>query len=134
MEQRDYILREIEKISVLILGLLGRLKRAPDNFLFEQERESVSGEFESAVGMNINDVIASDIEDLPKLLSNEKGFDFRNMELLADLLEEFSSNMEAGEQKMAIEKAVFLLETVDKEGKEFSFDRQIKLNEFRAML
>ena len=131
MEQRDYILREIEKISVLILGLIARLREAKAENRLDRERDSVSDEFESSSNVNIYKVIGSDLEDLPGLLSNDLGFDFRNMELMADLLIEFSSNMDEDQRRMAIEKSVFLLELVDRESKVFSFERQIKITELK---
>jgi hypothetical protein len=131
MEQRDYILREIEKISVLILGLIARLREAKAENRLNKERDSVSEEFESSSDVNIYKVIGSDLKDLPDMLSNDSGFDFRNMELMADLLIEFSTNMDEGQRRMAIEKSVFLLELVDRESKVFSFERQIKINELK---
>jgi hypothetical protein len=131
MEQRDYILREIEKISVLILGLIARLREAKAENRLDKERDSVSEEFESSSDVNIYKVIGSDLKDLPGMLSNDSGFDFRNMELMANLLIEFSTNMDEGQRRMAIEKSVFLLELVDRESKVFSFERQIKINELK---
>lgn len=131
MEQRDYILREIEKISVLILGLIGRLRKAKSENRFEKEMVSVSEEFESSTEVNIYNVIGSELADLPGMLSNELGFDFRNMELMAELLIEFSSNMDEDQRRTALEKSIFLLELVDKESKVFSFERQIKINKLK---
>jgi len=41
MEQRDYLIRKIEKIGTVLLAMIGQLKRI-DNFQqFEQEKEMI---------------------------------------------------------------------------------------------
>ena len=134
MEQRDYIIREIEKISILILGLIGRLKRIETLKMFEYERGLILDEFESSTGINIDSVIHTETGDIKKLFTREKGFDYRNMELMADLLFEFSNVMQGRERTLSIEKAIFLLELVDSEGKVFSYERRIKLDELKSLL
>ena len=84
--------------------------------------------------LDIFKLIGTDLDTIDSLLRKEGSFDFRNIELLSELLVEFSRNMEEKDRRMTVEKAIFLLELVNKEGKTFSFERQIKLNKFKSLL
>jgi len=131
MEQRDYILREIEKISTMLLGLLGKLRRIKSQVVFENERADFKNEFKESMGISIDMIIESDMNKLKGLLTKEKGFDFGNIDLLADLLYEFSLLMDRCDRKETLEKSIALLEYVDEEGKVFSMDRKVRIEEIR---
>lgn len=131
MEQRDYIIREIEKISTLLLGLLGKLKRIKSQVVFENERIDFKNEFKEGTGVSIDDIIAGDINKLKGVLTKENGFDFGNIDLLAELLYEFSLLMDRSDRKETLEKSIVLMEYVDQEGKIFSLDKKIRIEEIR---
>ena len=127
MEQRDYILREIEKISVVLLAITGKLKKVISKKDFEQEREMLDHDLDQSVGLNIDQLLTLSEEELKSVLNQERGFNFDNLEYLSDLLAEMAVLMEEDESKLAYKKAHYLLEWVDKEGKIFSFERQSKI-------
>lgn len=91
MERRDYLLREIEKIGVLLRALRQKL------FGGEKENFSVAPEWQIA---NLKEMLLSDTNlDLDKLLSLDQkktqaylselpGFNVSNIELLAETLAE----------------------------------------------
>lgn len=134
MEQRDYLIREIEKISVLVLGMLGRLKQRIAGKQFEFEDESMFNEFEEETGLNINQILAANYDDIESLLPKEKGFSYSNIELIAELLVEFSRTVDDGSCQTCLEKAILLLQWVDREGKIFSFERTARIAEIRSLL
>ena len=131
MEQRDFIIREIEKISTLILGLLGKLKQISSQVVFENERIDFKNEFEEGTGVSIDDIIAGDINKLKGVLTKENGFDFGNIDMLAELLYEFSLLMDRSDRREMLEKSIVLMEYVDQEGKIFSMDRKFRIEEIR---
>ncbi len=131
MEQRDYIIREIEKISTMLLGLLGKLRVIKSQVVFENERRDFINEFEESVGVSIDEIISADLNDLKGMLTREKGFDFGNIDILSDLLYEFSLLMDRCDRKETLEKSIILLEYVDQEGKIFSMERKVKIEELR---
>jgi hypothetical protein len=134
MEQRDYILREIEKISTLILGMLGRLKAISSPKQFEQEREALFGEFKEVTGLSIDDILAADPGQVRDLLTDKRGFNLSNIDSLADLLYEFSYTLEADESSQCIQKAIMLLEWLAMEEKTFNLDRERRLADYRKEL
>ena len=134
MEQRDYILREIEKISTLVLGMLGKLKAITKPQQFEQQKEALFSEFQNKSGISIDMILAADADKLGTMLSKEKGFDSYNIDILSELLFEFSFNVEEEERKTCILKAIMLLEWVAAQEKTFDLEREKKLSYYRSEL
>ena len=134
MEQRDYILREIEKISVVILAILGKLRRKESGVLFEQERELMNDEMKEASGFGVDDILEMSTDDLTEKLTREKGFDESNIENLAEVLVLFGSEMKGKEKSAIIEKAVLLLELTDRISATYSFERSARISELKRML
>ncbi|MBN1388317.1 MAG: hypothetical protein JW965_07715 [Bacteroidales bacterium] len=128
MEQRDYILREIEKISVMLLGMLGKYKRIMSEKQFEQERAMIDNELKEAGELSIDKLLSFTEEEIISFIDQNKGFDQGNMELLADLLIAFAKNLHENESINLIKKAVLILEHIDSKTKTFSLERSLKIN------
>ncbi len=128
MEQRDYILREIEKISVVILAILGKFKRIKSKKQFEQERTMIDNQLEETSGLTIDKLLSFTEEEIILFIDVNEGFDPGNMELLADLLIAFAENSPENESRNLINKALIILEYVDRETKTFSMERSSKIS------
>ena len=131
MEQRDYILREIEKISILLLALIGKLKSLTQNKLFEQERGMIDDQLEEFTGMDIDKLLSLSHEELRSSLGKEKGFDLSNLENLSELLTLMADRMNLEEAIMANSKALLILEWIDEESKTFSLERRSRMMEIK---
>ena len=134
MEQRDYILREIEKISVLILAILGKFKKIKSKKQFEDEWSMIDSELKDSTGLTIESLLSVPEEDLLSYLAGRKDFDTGNMELLAGLLVAFEGNMDRDEGRILLKKAIGILEYIDRETRTFSMERAMKINELKAKL
>ncbi|MEE4215953.1 MAG: hypothetical protein V2I34_12880 [Bacteroidales bacterium] len=134
MEQRDYILREIEKISVVILAILGKFKKIKSKKQFEDERSMIDSELKDSTGLTIESLLSVPEEDLISYLAGRKDFDTGNMELLAGLLVAFEANMDRDEGRTLLKKAIGILEYIDRETRTFSMERSMKINELKAKL
>lgn len=134
MEQRDYILREIEKISVVILAILGKFKQIKSKKQFEDERSMIDNELKDSIGLTIDSLISLKEEDLISFIADRKDFDTGNMELLAGLLVAFEANMDRDEGHTLLKKASGILEYIDRETRTFSMERAMKINELKAKL
>ena len=129
MEQRDYILREIEKISVLLLGLLGRLRRAERRQLFEEERALIDDDLSKASGLTIDDLLSIDTDKIASLLSSTPGMESTNLEKLAEILYLFANNCAPSERLKLLKRAAAIISFVDNESRTFSFERAALLSE-----
>lgn len=134
MEQRDYMLREIEKIGAMILAMIGKLKGASGSTEFEAAVEMIDADIEEITGIPAGEIIMMPPGDFIQRLSNNTGFNEANMENMADLLTEMAMGMSKDESASARRKAIILLEWIDEHGRTYSFDRQSKLAELRGLV
>lgn len=134
MEQRDYILREIEKISVVLLAILGKFRRIKSKKLFEQERVRIDIDLKESTGMTFEDILSFSQEDLISFLNTTKGFDKRNMEMLSDLLVLFAENINEKDGRNLINKAVSILEYINHKTRTFSIERSSKIKRLKEKL
>ncbi len=134
MERRDYLLREIEKIGVLMRALRQKL------FGGEKENFSVAPEWQMA---NLKEMLLSDTNlDLDKLLSLDQqntqtylselsGFNVTNIELLAETLAEIGFEHHS---TPFLAKALQLYEICNRLDKTWSPERELnirKITEFQ---
>mgnify|MGYP006283503713 CR=1 FL=1 len=134
MEQRDYILREIEKISVVILAILGKFRQIKTQKQFEEQRSMIDSELEDSTGLTIDILLSLPEEDLISFIAGRKDFDAGNMELLARLLVVFEAKLEENASRNLISKAIRILEYIDHETRIFSMERAMKINELKGRL
>lgn len=134
MEQRDYILREIEKISVMLLAMLGKFKRIKSKKQFEQQRAMIDSELKEARELSIDRLLSFTEEELISYIDKNKGFNPGNMELLADLLNVFSKNLPENESSNLLNKALLILEHIDHKTRTFSMERSLKLKSLKEKL
>ena len=133
MEQKDYILREIEKISTLLMYLIGKF--IPAKSIEEQQltEELINKELKERYGNDLDYILSLEETDFEIILTQNKGFNFENLELLADLL--FTIGNDDFESKTNyLKKALELYEYIDKKSKTFSFERISKIEEIKKLL
>lgn len=125
MEQKDFILREIEKISAIMLYLLGKFVPAKSIEEQQQTEKLINAELKEQYGNDLEYILRLEEKDFEVEFSRNKGFNFENTELLADLL--FTLGNDDFEIKTDyLKKALDLYEFIDKKSKTFSFERQEK--------
>jgi hypothetical protein len=134
MEQRDYILREIEKIGMMLLAIVGRLRKAATRREFEQEMELIDIDIKELFGMSIISLVRLPDEQFFPILENSAAYNDTNIELLSDMLSEVAGGLEKGDSEAALLKAIKLIEFADVRSRTFSFDRQSKLDSLKARL
>ena len=132
MEQKDYILREIEKISVLILGMLGKLNREslPHSEKSELPFDDLKKEFEGSTGLDLEKIIDSSDLNFSKMLRKEDGFDENNIELLADLLAAIELDNKERENELK-RTARNLYEYLNIHSRTYSYQRVIKIGRLK---
>ncbi len=133
MEQKDFILREIEKISTLLMYLIGKF--VPAKSIEEQQltEELINNELKEHYGNDLNYILKLEEKDFETEFSQNKGFNFENIELLADLLYTIGNdNIEI--QLAYLQKALVIYEYIDKKSKTFSFERINKINSLKSII
>ena len=132
MEQRDYILREIEKIHVVLQSLLGRITGGstglpPLNKDFEQLNKQMIND----TRVDLNVLLKSGPNQMDNIFKKEYGYSEANIELFADMLAEMAKKAEGPLKDQLNQKALETYEFVDSISNSFSFDRRKKMDVLR---
>ena len=133
MQQKDFILREIEKIGTLLRYLIGKLIPSSSVKNSEETIELINRELVENSDFNINEILSLSIKDFDEVFTQGKGYSFENVELLADLLYTIGNNqvtINIGYLKKALE----LYEYINEKSKTFSFERRGKIDKIRTLL
>ncbi|MDD3034265.1 MAG: hypothetical protein PHT25_06680 [Bacteroidales bacterium] len=129
MEQKDYILREIEKIAAILGTIRQKLFGGSDNLSLSVEKQ-----FEDTKDMLLNDA-GFDLEKFMSLdkvegnayLSSIKGFSIDNIELLAECVAGIGSGSKSDFSRQYYEKALQLYQYCNDKSKTFSLEREEKI-------
>ena len=136
MQQKDYILREIEKIGDLIMGLLGKLKKSigsPEVSIGEKI-EDAQEVLHNEIGFDLALFISLAEAEVGHYLSEFQGMNTKNRELLADLLKETGEQYAGEAGTIYLEKALIMLELCKLEDRTYSLDREHKIEEIKQLL
>ena len=133
MEQKDFILREIEKINVMLQYLIGKF--VPAKTIQDQQttEELINIELKEKYGNDLDYVINLNQSEFDTEFTKNKGFTFDNIELLADLLFTLGNNEYSKDPKY-LRKALELYNYIDLKSKTFSFERTNKMKTLRNLI
>ncbi|MCB2221658.1 MAG: hypothetical protein KQI35_14775 [Bacteroidetes bacterium] len=133
MEQRDYILREIEKIGAMIAGLIGKMIPLKEKgFLEEDEWIDLGRTIEEDLNINLDRLLSTPSHQFDQLLTRDLGFDASNIELLADLLADIAE-IHNQDKLLLKETAIDLYEMANRNSKIFSLERAAKINRLKTV-
>jgi len=136
MEQKDYLLREVEKIGLLLKLIFNKFTSKGENYAitienqFEKAKELLLKE----VGFDIDLFLSLNKSDIEQYLSAFTGIRGSNIELLADVLKEMGMKTKSEKSKIYLDKALKLYELCNSLDKTFSFDRENKISEIKKTL
>ncbi len=125
MEKRDYILREIEKIAVLIRFLLGKILSAMTVIQKEEVYQQVDRELKINLDMDIESILHLPPDQFDNAFKESNGFNLENLEMLANLFHEMAR---IKEKKLFLIKSLELYNYISEKNKAFSFDREAMKN------
>ena len=137
MEQRDYLLREIEKIGQMIMGMIGKLQPKKSTTEYHAGLKLANQEFEYETGLSLEIFAGMDRKSLDAFLENHPELDANNQELLADLLTDIGEESEGYSEdkpRMYFSQALVLLQRLDQDKKTFSFERAGKIEYLKGLL
>jgi tetratricopeptide (TPR) repeat protein len=134
MYQRDYILRMIEMIGELIMGILGLIKKGE----FHKASQSLEYAYHNFLKQDAALFTFIQKEKLTDTLLKKHNFTNGHLEILSELFYAEAELLYAqGKFKESIEfyeKTLILYEFVFSESKEFSLDRQSKISSVKSRI
>jgi hypothetical protein len=133
MEQEDYLLREIEKIGILLNMIFNKLNVKKSNF--ELTSENQFGVLQEMLlkdtGIDIGILSSLDESGIGKYVSKFTGFNGSNLELLADLFKEMGMKSGSPASSEYFDMALKLYDLCNASDKTFSFERERKISEIK---
>ncbi|MBK7732928.1 MAG: hypothetical protein IPI37_09265 [Bacteroidales bacterium] len=136
MEQRDYLLREIEKIGAIIIAIHRKLFGGTDEpaITVENQAEALKEMLLSEAFIDLNELLAMDAEDTDKYLAGHEGFNVANIELLAQTLSDLGMTSTPPFSFALLEKALQLYKICSLRDRTYSFEREAAISTIREAL
>jgi hypothetical protein len=136
MERRDYLLREIEKIGMMLSMIINRIMGNKDSYVIslEKQMEAEKELLLNEIGFDLGFFLSLEKADIEAYIAKFKGFNGANLEILADLMKEIGMMAEPAMKREYLTKAQNLYELSSTIDKSFSIEREQKLNEIKKEL
>lgn len=135
MQQRDLILREIEKIGVVVRAILNKLQGKSAEAV-EQEQAVVhhSSYLKEQLNLDIAFLTEATMDEVEHKLTYDKGYNAENFELLGDLLSQLSASSPAEDEIILQKRALDLYGLAVKLDKAYAFGREEKIDRIKNNL
>jgi hypothetical protein len=138
MEQRDYLLRQIEQLGQVLAQMLARLlgikQKGNASFGSEELRQIYKNELD----IDVEELIQIPDIDIITFLKNKNKYFENHLEIMADILhataENYYKNDRLDEGNEILRKSVYILEYIHSSGKDFSIDRVNKIETLKGFL
>ena len=133
MEQKDYLLREIEKIGLIIRAIRQRLFGGADDTAIHAETQmaEVKEMLMQEMQFDLDHFLTLDSQATSLYFEMFEGFNVDNIEQLADCLAQLGSGIELNAATQCREKALQLYALCNAKSKTYSFEREAKIDNLK---
>ena len=136
MEQKDYLLREIEKIGAIVNAI--RQKKFGDKenmeITLEHQIENTKVKLLNEMNFDLDKFLDLDTEESNKYILSFDGFNVENIGLLAEYLSEIGFSDKCDNSKKYLEKSLQLYNLCNLKSKTYSFGREAKITAIKHAL
>jgi hypothetical protein len=136
MEQKDYLMREIEKIGLLLRAVLDSLIHRKENLSLKIDNhfDDLKEMLNHQTGFGLNHLMLLDEAAARDYISQFHGMNSENLELLAEIIFQSAISAQADQRRMYLEKAILLYELCRELDKTYSPARANKIKEIKRAL
>jgi len=138
MEQKDYLMRQIEQAGRVLGKVLADLTGMKNQGKLQEGIGQTEQTLQSELGLSIEELIGIPVDQLINSLLEKEHMFQENFEKLADLLVELGDGYEQQnyleKSRDLYQRALVLYEHVDEAGSAFSFNRHSKIQRLKAQL
>lgn len=129
MERRDYLLKEIEKIGLILNAIKQKLFGGKGNstIALEKQIEDIKAMLLNEINFDFDLFLSLNSEDSDQYISSFNGFNIENIELLAACFSEIGFSDKSADSKKYLEKALQLYEFCNSKSKTYSFEREANI-------
>ncbi|MCL2097675.1 MAG: hypothetical protein FWH23_02805 [Bacteroidales bacterium] len=136
MEQKDYLLREIEKIGSITSALRQKIFGGKENLAItaEQQIKNAKGQLLSEINFDLDKFLDLNIDKSNEYILSFEGFSVENIEILAECFSEIGFSENCENSKKHLEKALQLYKLCSLKNKTYSFGRETNINAIKNAL
>lgn len=133
MEQKDFILREIEKIGMIISAIRQKFfgEKQDQSVPIEEQIIDLKEMLVSKANFDLDQFMSLNIDDANEYISSFKGFSVGNIEQLADCISEICRSDNKSVSKKYIDIALQLYELCNLKSRTYSLERETKIETIR---
>lgn len=136
MEQKDYLLREIEKFGMVLQAILSRLTGKGGNsaITLESSFEANSELLLNETEFDLTGFIALNEPASGDYLARFKGMNTTNLDQLAEILFQLGMNEMTEKKSVLLKKSIQLFELSESIDKTYSIKRESRIREIKGAL
>jgi len=136
MEQKDYLMREVEKIGLIMSAIGQKIFGGKGNtaITLEEQIKDAKDMLFNGADFDIDKFLNSTIQDSNKYISGFIGFNNDNIELFANYLFQIGLSNKSDNSKKYLEKALQLFELCNLQDKTYSFERESNIKIIKIKL
>lgn len=136
MEQKDYLLREIEKLGIVIRAIQQKIFGGSGLPAITPERQEAEARemLLSEINFDLDRLMQMDQVESEKYVNGFKGFSIENIEALAAFIAKIGFSKQSEPSRTYIEKALQLFEICNMKSRTFSFEREIHISALSSAL
>ncbi|HPJ63887.1 hypothetical protein [Lentimicrobium sp.] len=136
MEQKDYLLREIEKLGIVIRAIQQKIFGGSGPPALSPERQEAEARemLFSEMNFDLDRFLQMDLAESEKYVNGFKGFSIENIEALAAFIAKIGFSKQSEPSRTYIEKALQLFEICNMKSKTFSFERENHISALSSAL
>lgn len=136
MNQRDFLLKEIEKVGIIINIIFQKFFRANiyPEIAIEKQLEDTKELLLNEIDFDLDKFLYLSYEELKEYLSTIGGFNIENIDLLADTLHQIGAEGNFSDSYIYIEKSLQLYNICNLISKTFSLEREAKIVKIKEHL
>ena len=126
MEQKDYLLREIEKIGLILNAIRQKLFGGKDDLsiTLENQVETAKGMLLNEINFDLDKFLNLNVENSNEYICSFEGFNVENIELLAEYIFQIAIK---NKSEKHFEKSLQLYELCNLKSKTYSLERETNM-------
>ena len=134
--QRDFILREIEKMGAVINAIRQKIFGGKENMSITlgKQIENAKEMLINETNFDLDNFLELDLDNSNNYICSFDGFNVENIEILAEWISQIGFNDECERSKKYLEKALQLYELCNLRSKTYSFEREISIETIKNVL
>jgi hypothetical protein len=135
MEQRDYLMRQIEMMTQFLLILIRRLTGMKKNGHEEEQKAATDALLKEHLSTSLDEILQIPLNDIADFITKKKGIHQSNIDLFATVLVlNAKAETDENRKRQLLLLALELLQWADHSGGVFSLERHRQINEINALL